>query len=803
MLNKLKKLRGRDLNELRVRSAQVISIYRERYGLSEQVHIPQDNAFFKLLQKVSNSEKLLTDFRTRTSPAFFASFNDKQKTLDVVDQYFKDSVEATINRANRILEGRFDLLAFKDLYLGNPIDFHLEPISNKRVPLKHWSQINYLDPQVAGDKKITWELNRHQYLLTLGKAYWYTNDEVYAEAFINHMSSWMEQNPPKLGINWASSLEVSFRAISWLWSLYFFRTSKTLTPSIFLKILKFLYLHARHLETYLSTYFSPNTHLTGEALGLFYIGLLLPEFNISSRWQETGKSILIKELDRHIQSDGVYFEQTTYYHRYTTDFYIHLLILANNNKIDLGQEIRSKLISLLDYLMYITRPDGTSPLFGDDDGGRLLPIEDRALNDFRSTLSNGAALFNRSDYKYVAGELAEETLWLLGSEAIHNLNQLPSHPPTSESHAFKTGGYYIMRDGWTSTSNYLMIDCGPHGTLNCGHAHADALSFDLTAFGRTLLVDPGTYTYTGSLEERNYFRSSHAHNTLVVDNESSSTCNTAFTWKDIAKTSLLEWKNHKRFDLFEGTHDGYLRFPSPATHTRSILFLKSNYWIILDRVSTESLHAYDLYFHFATGSVPVIEHGQSVSSLTAIRERPENLSGIEIFSSSKDSMWRIEDGNISECYGGKDPAPVAVLSKKGKGDEEFITFLFPRKADDPKVVVREIQFKDGRGFEIVDKDRLDILIIGNKSPVRGEEIETNFNWTWISLSKDTGLLQEVLAIKGDHLSINNQKLIASKERVGYIYATRINNEWIIDSDISIKFQIKNGIKFEYQDLCVG
>ena len=54
--------------------------------------------------------------------------------------------------------------------------------------------------------------------------------------------------------------------------------------------LKFLYLNARHLESYLSTYFSPNTHLTGEALGLFYIGTLLPEFNEAKRWQELGRA---------------------------------------------------------------------------------------------------------------------------------------------------------------------------------------------------------------------------------------------------------------------------------------------------------------------------------------------------------------------------------------------------------------------------------------------------------------------------------------------------------------------------------
>ena len=54
-------------------------------------------------------------------------------------------------------------------------------------------------------------------------------------------------------------------------------------PHLFTQILKYLYLHGRHLETYLSTYFSPNTHLTGEALGLYYLGTVFPEFSDAER----------------------------------------------------------------------------------------------------------------------------------------------------------------------------------------------------------------------------------------------------------------------------------------------------------------------------------------------------------------------------------------------------------------------------------------------------------------------------------------------------------------------------------------
>ena len=44
--------------------------------------------------------------------------------------------------------------------------------------------------------------------------------------------------------------------------------------------------------------------------------------------------------------------------------------------------------------------------------------------------------------------------------------------------------------------DHLVFDAGPHGFLNGGHAHADALAVVLTVGGEPLLVDPGTATYT-------------------------------------------------------------------------------------------------------------------------------------------------------------------------------------------------------------------------------------------------------------------------------------------------------------------
>lgn len=114
---------------------------------------------------------------------------------------------------------------------------------------------------------------------------------------------------------------------------------------------------------------------------------------------------------------------------------------------DLQVKLDAKLQSLVDFLMYATRPDGATPIIGDDDGGRCLPLGTRKSDDFRHVLSTNAVLFERGDYKFAAGEFAEETLWLLGGAGAQSFECLRARTPVENSAAFENGGYFIMRDG--------------------------------------------------------------------------------------------------------------------------------------------------------------------------------------------------------------------------------------------------------------------------------------------------------------------------------------------------------------------
>ena len=762
-----KKIKELRFNEMRVRSAQKLSALAERRGWSSLAKLPAD------------AELSLEHFRSRTAPKFFASFAEQNATVEQLRARWPDSEREIIERANRIMEGQFDLLGFSGLSFGQPIDWHLEPIAGKRTPLIHWTRLDYLDAEIAGDKKIVWELNRHQYFATLGQAYWLTGDERYAQTFALHLESWMDQNPPKLGINWASSLEIAFRSISWLWAFYFFKNSPSLSPLTFERALRFLYLHGRHLETYLSTYFSPNTHLTGEALGLYYLGLLLPEFKDSDRWRQTGSRILLEQLPIHVRPDGVYFEQSSYYHRYTTDFFTHFLILSQANGEVISAEVEDKLQALLDHLMYITRPDGTTPLFGDDDGGRLVMLARRRANDFRDTLSTGAVLFGRTDYKFVAAEPFEETLWLLGTTGMQSLDRIVAAEPKKRSVAFESGGYYVMRDDWTPKANYLLFDCGPHGQANCGHAHADALAFELAANGRTLLVDPGTYTYTGTKELRDWFRSSAAHNTLTVEGRSSSVSAGPFSWKTIAGSECLAWISRDRFDYVAGTHDGYVSLPQPATHERSILFLKHDYWIVRDRLRSVAERNVDLWFHFDPTSDPLIEAATKQNAFIA--EATGSI-GLDLHAFAQSARWRREDGWASHCYAEKDPARVYVLSAL-LGDACSVVSLMLPRAGQTRWRVSEIEAIGGQAFEVVNENWLDIVMIRERERIETARLASDFEWTWARFSRDNpSVPEELVLIGGKTLQFQHHQVLQARQPINYLAARRVDGQFQVDTD---------------------
>lgn len=782
--DKLKKLKGRSWTEIRSRGEQALSVYKEQFGLGGK--LPSDDELHSLLNKSVfgqgkiTAEILLERFFEIGEETFFPSFRNTRETVEVFRQKFKErGLTGVLEKAEKILDGKFDLLGYKNLDFRTPVDWHFEPLQRKHLPLKHWKQFDELDTAETGDKKIVWELNRHQHFFTLGAAFRLTGEERFAAAFARHLEGWMAQNPPGMGINWFSSLEVAFRAISWIWAFHFFKDSKALAPELFQKALKYLYLHARHLEKYLSVYYSPNTHLTGEALGLYYLGTQLEIFERARDWRATGEQILFAELDRQIYPDGVYFEQSTWYQRYTADFYTHFLILktfdTDDTDKDLEEKLEQKTEALHDFLMHAAYPDGTTPIIGDDDGGRSLPLSSTEPNDFRGTLSTAAVVFGRGDFKYAAGEFAEETLWLLGAAGVKSFDAVRAFEPSVTSKFFADGGYFAMRDGWSETDNFLLVDAGEIGALSGGHGHADALAIEAAIGGKTLLVDPGTFTYHESKEQRDYFRTTAAHNTLVIDGKSQSEPGGKFSWKTRARVKIESQISDARFDFFAASHDGYERLETPATHARSVLFLKNDYWIMRDFVATSGTHDYALNFHFDKRANPVIE--QAENGVSCIGEAPANHDGWRMFAFGDNGAWQRKEGWVSDCYGRKTKAPFFGFVSEGTGAQEFFTFLLPSENDAAMPEVYEREVAGGRAFAVKYRGYLDLFVFADAGGelVRTEVFNTNFRFCWARLGAGELVPEEFVMIGGTHFSLGDREIINYPNELEFAVARRFGN----------------------------
>jgi Heparinase II/III-like protein/Heparinase II/III N-terminus len=586
----------------------------------------------------------------------------RQVITESIHEQFPNAAGQARSLAERLLNGRRRLLGYDDLSIGSldQIDWHRDPVHKRGTPGRFWAGIHYLDPQF-GDHKIIWELNRHQHWLSLGRAAWLTGDRRYAEAFHRELSSWLAANPPLIGINWASMLELGFRALSWIWSLHFFVALETESDdtSWLIDVLIGLDAQLNHIARHLSTYFSPNTHLLGEGLALYTAGRVLPELKSARRWETIGRQILRNEADRQVCRDGGHAERSAHYHRYALDFYLLALTigrLTDDPDVDLFAEVTARMAV---FCRALASDDGHLPTIGDDDGGSLFPICDRRPADAADSLSLAAALLNRPEL--AVGHPPEETLWMLGGD--RSQLRWPTSSQSPESRLFADTGYAVLR----SRTCHAILDVGPLGFLNGGHAHADALSLVMSIEGRPLLVDPGTSTYTMDAERRDLYRSTFMHNTLTVDGRPQSTPASPFHWRSAVNSSLRFWRTGRGFDAVEGEHDGYL----PHRHRRAVLRDPSGLWLVADHFLGRGDHRLDVRWHFDSAWRLI----QSDSHAAAVSHVDGGNAGIASTGSKLTHGVGGAFGWRAPVYGQHEPGLTIEVTESGSAPLSMVTVL--------------------------------------------------------------------------------------------------------------------------------
>ena len=249
-----------------------------------------------------------------------------------------------------------------------------------------------------------------------------------------------------------------------------------------------------------------------------------------------------------------------------------------------------------------------------------------------------------------------ELLWLFGPQAVADVAR--PRPTARVSAAFPDGGFFVMRGG----GDHVFIDCGPIGLGGRGgHGHNDCLAFEAALDGVPLVTDCGAFVYTGSVEWRNYFRSTAQHNTPQIEGEEINRLIRAdYLWnmRYDARPKLRLWRPGRERDVFVGAHHGYRRLDPAVTPVRTIVLDKIKHALIVeDRFEGGAAHHVRIPFHLSPGVTVTPEAPASWRLSAGGREFLAIVDG-EGWSADIASAW------VSPSYGIKTPTSVLVFSAR-------------------------------------------------------------------------------------------------------------------------------------------
>jgi len=688
----------------------------------------------------------------------FCSMSDKEFFQSLNTDYpGMEGVKAALN-SNDTLLAKSELLLYYQNRTGVNY-FELNPggsTSNADDNCNHYFTVTSIRKYAGqSDGTIDWtisdpndnewhyQFHRMYWITNLGKVYANTGNEVYAAEWVSELLDWINDNLP----GYPRTLDTGIRLRNWVESYQYFVSeyqSTSVNANYNTEILKSLLAQCRFLR---DNWRSNGNWGASETRGLGSVVTMFPEFKFTpdDTW-EWWRDLVISRLQHHLtndfSSDGVQNETSPSYHciEYRDLFLAEQLMDING--IEISDDLISLFVKPLEFIMHIHKPDGYLPQLSDTDRKNYL-----------SYLKDGAELFNRDDMLYAATK---------GNEGVS---------PTSTLGAFPDGGYFVMRSDWGENqpdyknSNYLVFDTGSNKPW---HAHYDILNFEAYAGGYLMIRDAGRYKYTAGIW-RDYFKSTAAHNTIVIDNKNQ---------KENISGLTDYWNALPGFIFVEGSHNAY----TGLTVKRSIFFAQPDYWIISDKITGSGTHDYDLYFHLDD----LYKRHTTLNSLTHSVTTPH----FGLYPSTTSAAAEIIIGWVSDKYNVKGEATVAKYSKTGEPPLTFETVLFPFTSGVSVVNVEKEEVFDGDN--LVDSTDAFCLKInyGNREDwfyksesdtilLEYGRFTSRSKLTFVKFSSDSTITNYQF-IKGTELNYKNKLLIDTKGVSSNI--SKFNNAVYIHSE---------------------
>jgi uncharacterized heparinase superfamily protein len=571
--------------------------------------------------------------------------------------------------AEQILAHRVDLLGSGLVSLGEEIDWHADFKSGYR-----WAPAFYADVEVtrlddSSDAKVPWELSRGHHLLTLARASRLLGDDRFVLELERQFSSWLDENPAGRGINWTNPMEVAIRAVNWIWALRTLNGTRRMDPILLARITASLQAHAHHIARNLEG--SPDlrsNHYLADLLGLFVLGATVKGDARLDRHARHARRELERQIRAQVHEDGVGFEASLPYHALSLEMFLVARIAAEWTGSPFSGRYEARLRSMLAATRALRHPDGRLPQIGDTDSGRILPASFERPPSADQLLWLGAAILGLE--RPLAGPPHEEVAWTLGVDAWERARNLPE-PSQPKSATFPLGGFYVMRGGRAQA----VVRCGDVGQNgNGGHSHNDACSFELS-YGKPFVIDCGTYVYTSDAAARNEFRSTTAHNTVIVAGSEINPLagQGLFNLRQVARPKLDEWQDTGHSLRLVVSHDGYRRLDPPVVHRRTFE---------LER-STDRLSVADELLGFGRQEAKALLHLAPRVKVDRLDDHSYTLRlGNEEITLAFSGPFKVEvsEGWISDRYGSRTRAPLISASVTGELPLRFGFAFAPAEA---------------------------------------------------------------------------------------------------------------------------
>jgi hypothetical protein len=472
--------------------------------------------------------------------------------------------------------------------------------------------------------------------LDLAHAFAATGEHDHLSAWQDLVATFCDQVP--VG---RDSSDVSARRLqNWLYAWQRFASAPRfggLRPGLAELLVERIDADCAHLAAHLTR---ERNHRTMELYTLLLVGLALDD----AARAEDALAELGRNAESDIRDDGVHRECSTDYHCIILRSLLGAIACARRFDIAVPAPLRERADRACDFALHIQRPDGTTPAFSDGDEG-----------DFRSLLELGSDLLGRPDLLWAATAGRRGT------------------PPPRRMATFPLGGYATQRSGWGEGARdyaherLAILDCGPLG--DGGHGHYDQLSVELVGGGRTLVVDPGRFTYADDeMGWRHWFKGTAAHNTVCVDGLDQTPYRPGKPKGPTSSARLVGRTHTEAIDLVVAE----VRSPCyDAVHTRLLAFVDGDFWVIHDRLRAPTAHRYEARWHLAR---------EAWGHVTLIHDRDRTTvraPGVTLTVPRGMGWVTLEDGWVSPSYGVKHPAPVVVVSADGVADADLVTIVVP------------------------------------------------------------------------------------------------------------------------------